>query len=305
MNNDAIQAFLYVAEFGSISAAARRLFTSQSNISKKLQQLEEEMGVPLLYRSRGQRQIELTRYGQELLEMARQWNLLRQEFQTIRNKPETYVLSIGCVDLINMITFVPLYQKLLREYPHLQLASHTYHSTEISRQLISHNVDLGFTMSESSYPEITSTPLYKERMYLICMQENPYHDNIRAEELDPANEIYLRWGTIYEQWHDRVFPGRQFRMRVGTGTMFADFLIEPQFWAIAPASLARYLHNRKGFAYYTLEPAPPDRICYIQEIPYVRESRRKGIEIFKSVLGEYLRKSHSVEILFDERDQIL
>lgn len=296
MNNEAILAFLYIVEFGSISAAAQRLFTSQSNISKKLQQLEEELGVPLIYRGRGQRKIELTRYGQEFLETARQWNILWQEFDAIREHPDIYSLSIGCVDLINMITFVPLYQKLLLEEPNLQLETHTYHSSEISRQLLAHTVDLGFTMSASTFPEITSTPLYREKMYLICTEDSSYTDHMRIEDLDPSKEIYLRWGSMYEQWHDQVFPRRQYRMRVGTGTMFADFLIRPEFWAIAPASLARYLSHKKPIRYCHLDPAPPDRICYIEEYKYVRESRKKGIEVFTNALYEYLRQSHSVEL---------
>lgn len=55
------QAFAAVAECGSFSAAAESLFVAQSVVSKRVQKLEQQLGVRLLDRSR--RQVELTAAG--------------------------------------------------------------------------------------------------------------------------------------------------------------------------------------------------------------------------------------------------
>ena len=55
MNKDNLHIFLTIVQYGSISSAAKKLFTSQSNLSAKLQNLEEEVGHPLLIRGRGQK----------------------------------------------------------------------------------------------------------------------------------------------------------------------------------------------------------------------------------------------------------
>lgn len=59
-----------VAENGSINAAAQRLYTSQSNVSSAVSELERELGVEIFTRSN--RGVALTNDGTELLGYARQ-----------------------------------------------------------------------------------------------------------------------------------------------------------------------------------------------------------------------------------------
>jgi len=51
MDSTQIQCFLKVVEVGSYSKAATLLYTSKSTISKKISQLEYELGFPLFYKS--------------------------------------------------------------------------------------------------------------------------------------------------------------------------------------------------------------------------------------------------------------
>lgn len=60
-----IRYFIAVAECGSISAAAKKLFISQSSISEAIKEIESTYGITVFNRhSRG---IQLTRDGDELL----------------------------------------------------------------------------------------------------------------------------------------------------------------------------------------------------------------------------------------------
>ena len=59
-----------VAEYGSINAAARELFATQSNLSTAIKDLEQELGVTIFTRSN--RGVALTNDGTELLGYARQ-----------------------------------------------------------------------------------------------------------------------------------------------------------------------------------------------------------------------------------------
>lgn len=49
---DQLRTFVTVADAGSLSAAAPRLFLSQSSVSEQLRKLEERAGVPLLTRGK-------------------------------------------------------------------------------------------------------------------------------------------------------------------------------------------------------------------------------------------------------------
>lgn len=59
-----------IAEFGSINAAATRLYASQSNLSTAVKELERELGITIF--SRSNRGVTLTNDGTELLAYARQ-----------------------------------------------------------------------------------------------------------------------------------------------------------------------------------------------------------------------------------------
>lgn len=64
-----LDVLIAIAETGSFTAAADRLHTVQSNVSEQLRQLERDLGVPLLIRSR--RGATTTEFGEVVLERAR------------------------------------------------------------------------------------------------------------------------------------------------------------------------------------------------------------------------------------------
>jgi LysR family transcriptional regulator of abg operon len=79
-----LQAFLMVVEHKSIRGAARALALTQPAVSKTMHDLEQELGVPLIYRSSNG--IELTEYGEVLTVRA---SLLMQEIRRTRESLES------------------------------------------------------------------------------------------------------------------------------------------------------------------------------------------------------------------------
>ena len=74
-----LEALLAVAEEGSFTAAADRLHTVQSNVSGHVHQLEAELGVQLLVRSR--RGTVPTEFGVRVIDRAR---AIRSEIEALR-----------------------------------------------------------------------------------------------------------------------------------------------------------------------------------------------------------------------------
>ena len=70
MELEQLRAFVAVAECGSFSQGAKRLYTSHSSASRAVAALEEELGLRLL--ERDNRVLGLTAAGEVLLEEARQ-----------------------------------------------------------------------------------------------------------------------------------------------------------------------------------------------------------------------------------------
>ena len=75
-----LEYLIAVEKYGSISRAARELYTSQSSISTSIKTLETELGVEVL--RRGTKGVHITAEGQYILENAKSsvsvWRILRR-----------------------------------------------------------------------------------------------------------------------------------------------------------------------------------------------------------------------------------
>lgn len=294
MTLDYIETFLAVVEFQNISLASQKLYLSQSTVSQRIQLLEQELGVKLFVRQRGHRNVYLTSHGQEFIPIAHQWISLWRNTQQLKEHRSYQLLTIGGIDLINNFTFVPLYQKILKNYPDIYLDIRTHHSTELYSLLEKRIIDIGFVVNQKRFPDIIATPVYKEDMYLVCHPDSNYYDGISPEKLSPSNEIFLRWNSDLEAWHDRYWANHKPLMRVNTGFMLSHYLIKPDYWSIAPASCARLLKKTQNLTYYTLSSPPVPSTCYQITHRYPRESSALAIQQFSHEIFDFIHQNESL-----------
>ena len=121
MNLKQLEAFLAIARHGGFIEAAERLNLTQSTISARIKELEQDLGVLLFDRTR--RQIQLTPKGRELLDYAAQAVALQREIKQQIGSPEAIsgVFRIGVAELI-AVTWLPKFVTTVRElYPAVTL----------------------------------------------------------------------------------------------------------------------------------------------------------------------------------------
>lgn len=121
MNVRQLEALIWVVRLGSFAAAAGQLNATQSTISLRIQELEQELGVLLFDRT--YRRAHLTAKGRELLAYAEEAVAL---FSEIRSKISprqslTGVVRIGVAELVAVTWLPDLISSLHREYPGLTL----------------------------------------------------------------------------------------------------------------------------------------------------------------------------------------
>lgn len=294
MTIEEIDAFLAVVECGTLSLAADKLFISQSTISQRLKRLENELGTRLFLRQQGQRSTALTSAGTNLVPMAQQWSSLWRDMYSLNTFTGKTDLSIGSVDLVNSISFVPLYKKMLMNHPEIQLDINTHHSSEIHSLLENRVIDIGFVFSPVKYPDIISTPLFSEKMYLISRRSSGYYDNISTSELDSQKEAYLKWNADYELWHHSNWSQTRHLINVNTGTNIIHYLDEPGSWTIGPSSLIRFMRRQKEIAFYQLKEAPPPLVCYQLTHRYPKPSRLDGLKAFRREAELYIKSNKTM-----------
>ncbi|WP_235507947.1 LysR family transcriptional regulator [Variovorax sp. Root434] len=116
-----LEAFLFSAKLQSFSAAAVKLHTTQSAISKRLAELEDSLGGPLLHRtSHG---LELAHSGRELLPLAeealRLWQRIEHDISLDKTLRGTF--RVGVTELIAMTWLTRLIQLLQKLHPEVTL----------------------------------------------------------------------------------------------------------------------------------------------------------------------------------------
>lgn len=163
-----------VVESGSFRRAAEKVFRTQPAISQSIKKLEEEVGAPLF--ARDGHEVALTEAGKLLASYAKR--MLRLRADTYHALGELKNLGSGSVSIAAPESAAlyllpgPL-QCFFERYPGVKLGIYRRHRDEIAQQVMDREIDIGFVLSEPSFHEMESFPIYEDVMTLIASPEHP------------------------------------------------------------------------------------------------------------------------------------
>lgn len=108
-----LEALYWIGQLDTFARAANKLHTTQSTISKRMQELEAAADVALFDRS--QRSARLTRKGEQLLLLAEQMLELRRKAETLGQHDESPALTLRLgVTELTALTWLPRFISALR-----------------------------------------------------------------------------------------------------------------------------------------------------------------------------------------------
>ncbi len=118
----AIPVFVAVVEYGGFSPAARFLGISKSAVSKRITQLEEQLGVKLLHRTT--RKLSLTEAGEHYYEHASKANAAAQDAEDavaqLQGEPQGR-LRINTPMSFGRLHMAPMIPEFLKKYPKISI----------------------------------------------------------------------------------------------------------------------------------------------------------------------------------------
>lgn len=288
MTESEINAFLSVIKNGTLSGAAADLYLSQPALSRRLASLEEELGCTLIVRRKGQRYIELTREGKAFISLAQRWQSLLSESSSLASAAATPALRMGCVGSVCNILLQPVFQQFLLQYPECRLNVFQHHSTECYEHLEDNTLDFALISDDAFSKSVETTPAFKSHFYLLS---RAYYGTapINPADLDPRQEIRIPWTPEYDLWHDYWFgPTAKAHIVLDQMPLLEYFITSTTGWALAPAYVARLLHERTGVAIRTLTQPPPDEIIYYlqpKHTEHVNSYNSKFLLLLKELLA--------------------
>ncbi|WP_093242941.1 LysR family transcriptional regulator [Variovorax sp. EL159] len=200
-----LEAFFWAIELGSLEEAASRLHTTQSAISKRVQELESALGIPLFDRSK--RRVHATAYGQEILPLIAEMLNLRTRLIDIATAKEhpPRTLRLGVTDLTALTWLPQLIQRVRSSHPHVTLEPIVDTSTLLVERLRSAQLDLVVVPDAFREPQFDTVPLDSVEYAWMCSPSYlPEQTSMKLQELQNFTIISQLHGSglgqIMKRW---------------------------------------------------------------------------------------------------------
>ena len=156
---DQLEALLWIAKLGSFRSAARKLRLSQPAVSSRIRELENQLGISLLDRSRHRPLI--TAEGLEVLRHAEQMIGLAESFRARFGERDRLPKSIrmGAADSFALLHLSSLLESLAELHPATQVNVEVGFSTNLDRKLQAGELDIAFLTSPTASSSVIVEPL--------------------------------------------------------------------------------------------------------------------------------------------------
>jgi len=163
---DNILIFVKVAQFESISRAARSLGMPISTVSRRLSVLEADLGVSLLRRTT--RRVTLTAQGRDYFNQCQEPLSLLQDAERVltqaQRKPEG-LLRVSVPVVMGQQPFLEFVSRFLEEYPRIRV---DLYITNTFLDLVAENVDVAIRFGDLQDSSVVATRLGKSVRYLVA-----------------------------------------------------------------------------------------------------------------------------------------
>lgn len=291
MDHRSIDTFMAVARTRNVSQAAEQLNLSQSAVSKRLKMLEQELGIVLFERVKGNKTFFLTSAGEGFVDVAERWLSVWRETQSLQFQSPNLSLSIGTLDSLSYAFLPELYQSLGRHQPKMNLKVVTSHSRELYDLVDRREVDVAFTLLRREHPNIVVERCFAEEVVGLRMasSDDSQHEVVHPHELDPQDELYVDWGQAVQMWHDQwwdsVCPERIF---LDTAQLIFSFFFHPRQWAVVPLSVAQKAQKTGNYKIFRFSEGQPDRICYKISHKYPKTGTIASLKVLDHYLQQLL-----------------
>lgn len=259
-----LRSFLAVSERGAIGDAAEQLAISQPALTRRIQHLEEEVGVQLVERSG--RGIALTEMGRLV---ANEGRVLVERYEQMKKDAQRHArLEAGMVRVGGGATAVSyVLPKAIgsfrRAYPEVRFEVREAGSRDVEEAVRQESLELGLvTMAtHSKYStDLAVRPLFVDRIVLVAGEGHPlaHKRRIVAAQLEGLSLVGFEAGTAI-------------RDLIDTALRDAGVTMEVVMELRSIASILKMVETTGSLAFVSQMGAPPDRIIQVRGLRVERQ----------------------------------
>jgi len=191
-NLNDLQAFRAVAELSNFRKAAEALHVSQPAFSRRIEKLEEALGVQLLERTT--RRVVLTSVGRDFDRKVQQLlGDLDHMLLGIRGVAATRMgeVTIACVPSTVYYFVSQVISRYHERYPKVRVKIFDASANEVLTAVSRSEADFGLNFVGSQEPDIEFKPLMEERFVAACRRDHPLAKKRRVTWTELAQYDYI------------------------------------------------------------------------------------------------------------------
>jgi DNA-binding transcriptional LysR family regulator len=198
-----LRIFTAVVEEGGITRAAERLHRVQSNVTTRIRQLEEELGVPLFIRE-GKR-LHLAPAGETLLGYARRMLSLAEETQAaLQEATPRGVFRLGSMESTAAVRLPSPLALYSERYPEVTFELRTGNPTQLSAAVLSGEVEAAFVAEPVAEAKFDRVVAFEEEPVVVAAKGHP---PVGAGRAVPKTMLVFEHGCPHrsrlEAWYKR------------------------------------------------------------------------------------------------------
>ncbi|ERP86616.1 LysR family transcriptional regulator [Alcanivorax sp. P2S70] len=240
-----LTAFMAVAETGSFSAAAERLFITQPAISKRIALLEQQLDARLF--DRVGRQIKLTEAGNALMPRARQVLMDVEDMARAIHDLSGEVsgkLRIGTSHHIGLHRLPPVLRQFSRDYPKVTLDIHFIDSEEAWEGVLHGELEMGVvTLPPQPDNRLQSDVIWTDPLVFMCAPEHPLarQEHLTLEALTGHSAILPSPVTFTRGIVEKLFNEHNLKLDIAMSTNYLEtihMMVSIGLgWSVLPATM--------------------------------------------------------------------
>lgn len=167
-----LRIFRTVVSEGGITRAAEKLHRVQSNVTTRVRQLEEDLGVKLFIRE-GKR-LHLSPAGQTLLGYAdRLLDMAQDARDAVQDSKPHGVLRLGSMESTAAVRLPAAFSTYHNRFPEVTLELRTGNPQQLARAVLEGELDAALVAEPIANAPFEKVPIYKEELVLIAAADQP------------------------------------------------------------------------------------------------------------------------------------
>ena len=308
-----LKIFIAVAENGSMSVAANRLYLTQPTVSQAIRDLEDHYQVRLFERSH--KKLFITQEGQQLLNLALMTvgnfdhlELFMRQFQ------ERMTLRIGSSLTVGTCLMSSVIADLNESHPKLDVYSFVSNTAEIEQKLLRRELDVAVVEGIIESPELACIPIVEDSLVLACGKGHEFYqkETVYASELEGQRFAIREKGSgtrkLFEQYLSSHNIHIQTIWEANCPRTIMNAVIYNNALAVISQRLVKHecMHRAvKCFRYETGEWDRHFKLVYLKKDISEKDDRGSmagsmvvlsGVEILRTVLERYRTLSLPADI---------